>query len=518
MTYKEKSFLEELLELVKIVEHKMGNELLIKQKLEAIDIKYKTLEDKDNIWVILDQICNGITSEYFIMLEYLYTATKAQDVLNKQMEILAKGLREDSLEFFYALFYKWQFNARTFLSHSNKNLFINSSILHKELLNKLKQFLQLDLSILKSTERNTNRIVVSITQFLGAKHGPTRNALDYCYTLQKKLNKEVFLLVASEVPSDPHIAYHTNNGDYVYFNYNDSIEGDLCIDYLGEKIYGYQCKLKKENGDDIKKIISDIYEWKPYLIYNIGGDNLISNICGEFTKEVSIPCGYVFPITEAEYQILPRKIEVTEKDILSYLNHNGKNVIESIFVYRLEEPVNRLRKDDFGYSQESFVIAVVGNRLAKEINNEFIGILRKILELNVSVNVVFMGNFADFLEKQKIIGYEERVKYIGMQSDLRGAYNIVDLYLNPPRRGGGTSAVEALAEGVPVVSLPLCDVAYACGNDFTCESIDEIPNLVHRYMMDREFYVNQSKKAIIQAESVSDTESVLKTVLTMFED
>jgi glycosyltransferase involved in cell wall biosynthesis len=516
MDYAEKQTLEELLDLVKVLEDKHSNPDM-EARLLRIKQKYAEINNKDNFWVILDDMCKDIPETYFSLLEYMYAAVKGEEILRKQLEVLTEGVQKGSIDLFYAIFYKWQLIHRNFMTYDCKQLFIERSKLHIELLGRMREFLKFDLPPIDKNERNNNRIVVTSLQLLGTKHGPTRNIMDYCYTLQKKLKKEVFLLIAAEMPSEVAYEYETYGLEYGYFSHRSELDGYFCVEYLGEKINGYQCRINRENRENIRDIIANIYQWKPYLIYNIGSENLVVDLIGSFTEEVSIPCGNVYPVTEARYHILPRKIEERDRDVIDFLTDRNQKVIESIFVYKLEEPIRRYRKSDFQIDDQAFVISIVGTRLDKEINEEFICVLKNVLKLDPAINIVIIGNCIDFEEKREMIGFGDRVKYIGHQSDLRGAFNIADLYLNPPRKGGGTSSVEALAEGVPVITLGNCDVAYSCGEDFECPSLDEMPELIHKYMTDKEFYENQSRKAKVQAETVVDTEEVLRGILSKIE-
>lgn len=511
MNNSEKLFLEELLDLVRILEDIEDSSVLL-DKLETIKRRYNEVPLKNSLWTILDDMCGDITDTYFILLEYLYAAVKDEEVIKKQLQILKKGVQEDKIDLFYAIFYKWQMIHRIFMSFESKSLYIERNDLHIEMLKKMKQFLQVDFPPIKEECRDRNRVVVTITQFLGVKHGPTRNALDYCYNLQKNFNKDVFLFVAAEMPPDESNEYECFGLNYNYFNYCDCYNGYFYTEYLGEKIYGYQCRIVKDNKKEISGILQKIYEWKPYLIYNIGSENLAIDICGSFTTEISVPCANDFPISEAQYHILTRTIEDRDKEIVDYIHARNQKVIESIFVYKLQEPLKKYKKSEFGIDENAFVIAIVGTRLGREINTKFIPTLQAILELDPSVQIVFMGSFKNYEEKLEIIGYGDRVKYLGHQDDLRGALNIADLYLNPIRKGGGTSGAEALAEGIPVITLGQCDVAYTCGGEFLCSSLEEMPQLVKKYMTDIEFYDSQTKKAKLQAERVGNTEEVLRDI------
>jgi hypothetical protein len=46
-----------------------------------------------------------------------------------------------------------------------------------------------------------------------------------------------------------------------------------------------------------------------------------------------------------------------------------------------------------------------------------------------------------------------RVRALATRDDLPGILRCADIYVNPPRMGGGFSVAEAMAEGLPVTSL-----------------------------------------------------------------
>ena len=75
-------------------------------------------------------------------------------------------------------------------------------------------------------------------------------------------------------------------------------------------------------------------------------------------------------------------------------------------------------------------------------------------------------------------------------------YGMLNLYLNPKRSGGGFSSAMALTAGIPVVTLPNCDVSYNVGETFTVPDTEIMINEICRYAEDKEFYYNRQKYAL----------------------
>jgi len=83
---------------------------------------------------------------------------------------------------------------------------------------------------------------------------------------------------------------------------------------------------------------------------------------------------------------------------------------------------------------------------------------------------------------------EHSVRFLHYSPDLVSVYKICDLYANPPRKGGGTSAAYCLAARVPVFSIRYGDVANILPDSFLMDSLDEMLVAIRGMLMshDRE--------------------------------
>jgi hypothetical protein len=77
--------------------------------------------------------------------------------------------------------------------------------------------------------------------------------------------------------------------------------------------------------------------------------------------------------------------------------------------------------------------------------------------------ILTVGGRPDYRHR-RLKTLSHRLHHIDFEPDLRALFTLCDRYLNPPRQGGGMSALLALVEHVPILTLPNCDVAGFVGN------------------------------------------------------
>ena len=74
----------------------------------------------------------------------------------------------------------------------------------------------------------------------------------------------------------------------------------------------------------------------------------------------------------------------------------------------------------------------------------------------------------------------------------------------------------ALVAGIPVVTLPDCDVAYNCGEEFIVQDYGEMVDIVCRYTEDKDFY-NEKRSNAKSYKQRNDEEQLIRFVKEMVE-
>ena len=111
-------------------------------------------------------------------------------------------------------------------------------------------------------------------------------------------------------------------------------------------------------------------------------------------------------------------------------------------------------------------------------------------------NFYLLSDVEDFLKLSYRI-YSKCFKcfiYWRFQEDMLAIAELCDIYVNPPRAGGQTSAAEAMYKGLPVVSLNYGDVSICIGKENCVDGLKKIYAAVLKLVKDKNFYSKVSQE------------------------
>jgi len=101
--------------------------------------------------------------------------------------------------------------------------------------------------------------------------------------------------------------------------------------------------------------------------------------------------------------------------------------------------------------ESAVVLVVVGYRLGMEMPQPWLEQMLSFLEDNKQVHWLLIGSAeAEVLDS---LPRHSRIHIIGPQTDIHAWLAACDIYVNPPRMGGGGSVANAMEQGLPVVSF-----------------------------------------------------------------
>lgn len=404
----------------------------------------------------------------------------------------------------YFLFYQLVALGFEFSELTNNDIRIELWKFFQDIVESFAKMISVPLSMVPEDRRNHNKVIVITEQLLRTAHGPTKTALDRCKVIMTALGKEVVLINTAEIFSSVGAIpfYRVSLGSYV----NDFLSLRE-QEWKGVKIPYVQCEKDMPEKKTLELLLKEIRNISPEYVVEIGGKSILANL---INRMFPVLCVGLSPsemeYSTAKYQLLGRKINAEDESILKQVGISKERIIESVFSSSLKEQSQHISRKDLGISENDFLMIVVGFRLDEEVTTEFLQMLDDIIEPDM--HVVFLGRFnsyeasMDWFSKLK-----GRSSYLGFADDILSRLEVCDLYVGPRRTGGGTSVVEAMFKGLPVVVLNYGDMAVNAGEEFCVNDYKDMQKKILEYYANPEYYKEMSQKAIKRAEQLLDSET-----------
>jgi glycosyltransferase involved in cell wall biosynthesis len=244
----------------------------------------------------------------------------------------------------------------------------------------------------------------------------------------------------------------------------------------------------------------------------MGGTSLFADLFRNCTTVLSMPFTDGFSISDSPIMIeyMNSKSEDAQR-MEAYLAEENQAMVHFEFEQIIRPSLLHHSRKEFNLPDDGFLVTIVGNRLSFEITKEFIQILNDILMIDPNIYLVFIGDINMLAEVDN-----KRAFFLGLQKDLIGVLSLMDLFVNPPRKGGGTGAYWSLFNSVPVVTLGFCDVANCVNADFICKDEEDIVRRVERHFKDRQYHEamkRKSKDIINEIEKKNDLRKNIETMI-----
>lgn len=353
----------------------------------------------------------------------------------------------------------------------------------------------------------SNLVIMVTSQFLSIGHAPTRRILDYTYAIATTLNKKVMII------NDSGLNFYQcaclEQRSFFYFDYE--LNHEKAIEYKGLKIPFMQISGYMPDFYSINETLRKIYQMQPELVYNIGGSSLLADACALFTETACFPCSTNIPISMSKYLLVGRALDESDRSRLERME-NYQKTIETLVNYELSESETQYSRLDFDIPSDSFVVGVIGNRLDFEISDEFIALMDTAIN-QLDVHFLLIGFIGHLDRITDGILKSNHLHFTGRLEDGGQAIKLFQVYWNPKRSGGGRSSFEALANGIPVLTLKFGDVYYTCGDGFGVDKYDDFLQQLNRYITDREYLMEMKEKSLERAACLSDLPGTQKKIL-----
>lgn len=356
------------------------------------------------------------------------------------------------------------------------------------------------------------KIVIIMSDVISIYHAPTKR-LRFIYQCYQNMGYEVTCFVCHIWGTE---GWWDWNESIYNYNFTDET-GFFSLMLDGVKIEGFNLILnEKDYPNMLAETLGMIWRKKPEFVLEIGSETILAGLCRQFTTLVTMGCTKSLPVTNAPIIALPAEYSEKEQALWKKMLRPDQKMLEvrhMIHEWNTCQKEYVYTKETFGIPQEAFVIVIAGNRLDMEIKRSFLDILYETLDLDETFVVAVIGDCTDLQCRVTEEGKAERFFFLGMQERFKEAIAIGDVFLNPPRQGGGTGGLMAVLEEVPVITLDHCDVEANAGKEFVCGSVEEMPGLVYRYFTDAVFMEKQKencRKAASEKTDINSEESFKK--------
>lgn len=201
-----------------------------------------------------------------------------------------------------------------------------------------------------------------------------------------------------------------------------------------------------------------------------------------FSPDVILFCGFYSPLAGALYQHYPLLgLNVHALPLLQtvdvWLSADPQPAIAPqlfwgldfaetqvhYYPYRLNrvERQSHLQRTDFGLSNHAVLWISVGTRLHDEISANWASDMLNLLERYPNVHWLLVG--VNTLPAVLNGENSQRIHALGYRTDVIDVLDMADIYINPPRIGGGFSVAEAMGQGLPVVTFTNSDGGHKVG-------------------------------------------------------
>ena len=378
--------------------------------------------------------------------------------------------------------------------------------LYRSQLGKVLEELNQEILYIPYERRNHNRIILLIEPMLGTRHAPTKKMINIYYYLQQ-LGYDVYVYATNY-----RLIQYSKFASWWQPSVTNSLfeeNAEFCLDYYGVKVRGYYALYAEDNFfETIREIREEIRQLNPAFVLTIGDNNFLGDSCDSFTDVVTMGCTNAAPITASRMvaQYFFEKID----NFQAYLDSN-QIMIDYIHTEQLEEPEEaEYTRNNLEIGKNDFVIVIAGHRLDDEIKQDTVDMLQVILERESMCKVLFIGDCVELQKKLWKHPFRERFRIVGETKNFRSTIALGDLFLNPPRKGGGTGALYAVQSGIPVLTLGNCDVANI-GEKFVCDKLEDMPEIVHRYIFDKEFMNSQKEYCKEQLQNIGKIDNIAQT-------
>jgi hypothetical protein len=305
-------------------------------------------------------------------------------------------------------------------------------------------------------DKAIRKLVILSPQLLRLQHSPSREAVNMALTLANSHGVDVYILNANSMAYTNDI----NVAVPALANANAEFKG---AQRLQTRYGGFRDPTFKlisfEPGrlslTKLQAIAETVLEIAPDAIVSHGENHFVQDLFYGRIPSLFATTGQVVPFARSDAYWAPGSLVSDHHEELARRFGHGRILKEAMFTTPSDVDCAPADRSAFGLGAEQVIYLAAGGRLAQEIDPGFAAACVRILDTDPRAVLLFAGPAT--LDITALFGAEAaaggRMINLGFRDDLPAITRMSDVYLNPARTGGGTSAQTALFCGLPVVTL-----------------------------------------------------------------
>lgn len=200
------------------------------------------------------------------------------------------------------------------------------------------------------------------------------------------------------------------------------------------------------------QILKEISTFDPDLVMSVGFYSPLVEVLFQARPVLGLNIHAVAPLDPVDVWLSAFKDDAVELKVQWNRPLPESRAWHHPYRVRRTPPKSMLTRRDLGVPEETIVLVSVGYRLYTEINGEWAATMVAFCAKHPNITWLLVGGSGALpaaLERAPA----GQIHALPEHHDIPAVLQSCDIYVNPPRMGGGFSVAEAMAEGLPVVAF-----------------------------------------------------------------
>jgi len=300
------------------------------------------------------------------------------------------------------------------------------------------------------------RIAILSPQILGMTHSPSREAFNIALHMTQVFGCECYVFNCNAM----HYEQFNSLGlvSISNFSVNHDLQGHQAIDIeymaLKGKVQVVSFPAEPMTTQKIARIIDTLRQLHIDAVISHGENLLVMEALYGVLPSLFATTGSVVPYAHCDAYFIPGDLFTQHSQAVADAYGHTDFMMENMLVTPQGKATSPLSRADMGFHDQQLLMLVAGTRLQTEVTPAFVSVCEQLLTQLPQASIIFAGTRQLDLSTKFASHWvtQHRVVNMGFRQDFPELCAMCDLFLNPERQGGGTSAQTAIINGLAVVT------------------------------------------------------------------